>query len=89
MGRTYSGSVGGANPALAPIAYGPDDQLRKVRPSGQLSYRNRVYFISHALAGQWVALRPTAVDGVLEVVYCRQPITQLDVRAPLADALDS
>lgn len=67
---------------LPPIVYGPDDAVRAVHGGGQISYRGRAYYVSSALVGERVALRPTATDGVLAVVYCQLTITHLDLRQP-------
>lgn len=67
---------------LPPIVYGPDDVVRTVRRSGQIAYQGRDLFLSQALRGQPVALRPTLTDGVLEVVYCQQRMGHLDLRQP-------
>lgn len=65
---------------LPPITYGPDDVVRTVRRSGQIAYDGRDYFLSQALRGQPVALRPTVIDGVLDIYYCQQHMGHLDLR---------
>ena len=65
---------------LPPIEYDEGDAVRKVNPVGQLSFRGRVIKISEALAGEPVALRPTTTEGVWQVFYCWQKITQIDLR---------
>lgn len=65
---------------LPPIEYDAEDEVRKVNPVGQLSFRGRVVKISEALAGEPVALRPTTSEGVWQVFYCWQKITQIDLR---------
>jgi transposase InsO family protein len=67
---------------VPPIEYGPDDIVRRVYRSGQLSYRGRWYFVSQALRGQPVALRPTQIDGVLAVYFCHHLMGELDLRGP-------
>jgi transposase InsO family protein len=74
---------------LPPIEYGPDDIVRNVHGAGQISYRNREWYVGQALLRQPVALRPTTEDGVLDVIYCHLAIRQLDLRQPPADAVDS
>ena len=37
--------------------------------------------ISRALEGQYIALRPTKDDGLIDVFYCHQKIKTLDLRA--------
>jgi transposase InsO family protein len=74
---------------LPPIEYGPDDQVRIVHGAGQISYRNQEWYVSQALLRQPVALRPTAEDGVLDVIYCHITIRQLDLRQPRPETVDS
>ncbi len=74
---------------LPPIEYGPDDIVRKVHGSGQVRYRNRDWYVGQALLRQPLALRPTAEDGVLDVVYCHMTIRQLDLRQRPAETVDS
>ena len=50
-------------PEVLPLwEYGPDDIVRAVIRAGQVQYHNRVVYISRALRGQRVALRPTPTD---------------------------
>jgi transposase InsO family protein len=66
--------------ALPPIEYGPDDLVRRVKRNGQVSVRGRHYFLSLALVGQPVGLRPTPTDGVLAVYFCQHRLGALDIR---------
>jgi transposase InsO family protein len=66
---------------LPPILYGPDDQVRTVHGGGQITFRRRQYFLSQALGGQPVALRPTAAAGVFTVHYCHLELGVLDLHA--------
>jgi transposase InsO family protein len=65
---------------LAPIEYGPGDEVRKVQINGEISYKGRTWKIGKAFIRQPVALRPAATDGVLNVYYCHQKIALLDTR---------
>lgn len=65
---------------LAPIEYGPSDEIRKVSSNGRISFRGRVWRISRALVGEPVALRPTSQDGVFDVFYCHHRVTGIDFR---------
>jgi transposase InsO family protein len=67
---------------LPPLEYGPEDSVRAVAPSGQVRYQARAFFVSQALRGQRVALRPTPTDGVLAVYFCREWLGTLDLRQP-------
>jgi transposase InsO family protein len=65
---------------LPPIEYGPADLVRKVSDGGELSYRNRTFRVGKAFCGYPVALRPTLVDGVLDVFFCHQRVAQVNLR---------
>jgi len=65
---------------LPEIAYGPDDVVCTVRRGGQIAYQGRDVFLSQALRGQPIALRPTLTDGVLDVYYCQHRMGHLDLR---------
>jgi transposase InsO family protein len=71
---------------LPALEYGPDDQVRVVHGGGQIRYRGQTYYVSSAILGERVALRPTALDGVLDIVYGPLTLRQLDLRAPPTDA---
>jgi len=66
--------------SLPPIEYSLADKVRKVQQGGKISYRNREYALPKAFCGQYVALRPTAQDGVMDVFFCNQKIMHLDLR---------
>ena len=65
---------------LPPIEYGPGDLVRKVAEGGAISYRNRPFRVGRAFFGYPVALRPTLVDGVLDVFFCHQKVAQINLR---------
>lgn len=67
---------------LPPIDYGPDAVVRMVQRGGEVSYLGREHWVSGALRGQQVALRPTPADGLLAVVYCQQVVATIDLREP-------
>jgi transposase InsO family protein len=66
---------------LPELEFGPDDLVRRVRPDGYVQHARRSWFVSEALAGELVALRPSPLDGVLRVCYGPHPIATLDLRA--------
>jgi transposase InsO family protein len=71
-----------AFPEVLPgIEYGPDDQVRVVHGGGQIRYHGLTYYVSSAILGERVALRPTAIDGVLDIVFGPVTLRQLDLRA--------
>jgi transposase InsO family protein len=65
---------------LPPIEYAPHDLVRHVQTKGYISFQGRHYDLSTAFAGQPVAVRPTATDGVWTVYFLQHEIAQLDQR---------
>lgn len=65
---------------LPPVIYEPEDMIRKVDASGKIFFQNRKYRISKAFRQQPVAIRPTDLDGVFDVFYCKQWIKQISLR---------
>ncbi len=57
------------NSKVEPFEYGPDDALRSVDVSGNISFLNRRWRASKALVGNHVAIRPTNLDGVFDIVF--------------------
>jgi len=76
----YTPSARSFQESLAPIEYSPGDDVRKVQQGGKISYRNREYNLPKAFCGQYVALRPTSQDGVLDVFFCNHKIMHLDLK---------
>lgn len=62
------------------IEYHADDQIRKVSPLGQVSFRNRLFRVGRAFAGFSVAIRPTLANGEFDVYFCRQMIRTISFR---------
>jgi hypothetical protein len=60
--------------------YGPDDIVRRVQDKGWFSFKGHEFKVSKAFASQRIALRPTAEDGVLDVVFIALPAQQEDER---------
>jgi transposase InsO family protein len=76
-------------PATLPeIVYGPDDLVRRVYGAGQVMLHGHTLYISEALRGEPVALRPTARDGVYDVFYCRHRLRTIDLTQPTAAGVD-
>jgi transposase InsO family protein len=65
---------------LPPLEYAPGDERRSVFGTGQIQIKGRQYFISSALRGEVVGLRPSEHDGVLEVRYAHVCVGHLDLR---------
>lgn len=71
---------------LPPIEYDASDIVRKVRGWGHIKYRSKDYFVGQAFTGLHVALRYTASDGLFDVYFCNQRVTQIDVTAATTNA---
>ena len=82
-GDRYEPSARSYQETLPPIDYAPGDIVRKVQDRGRIGFRGRVYRVGRAFVGEPVALRPSAEDGVWEVYYCAQQVTQIDLRDPV------
>ena len=67
---------------LEPIDYCPGALVRKVQHNGEISYRNRYIMAGRAFHGYPVCLRYTEVDGVMDIFFCHQRISTLDLRTP-------
>jgi transposase InsO family protein len=65
---------------LPAIDYGAGAIVRKVQNKGKISFANRTWLVGKAFEGQPVALRPTAVDGRYDIVFCQHKIAELDLR---------
>jgi len=65
---------------LPAIVYDADCLVQRVSDGGCISLGNRRLFISFAFVGHPVGLRPTACDGVFEVMFCSYRIGTVDVR---------
>ncbi len=76
----YTPSTRSFQEFLAPIEYSPGDEVRKVQQGGKISYRNREYNLPKAFYGQYLALRPTPHDGLMDVFFCNHKIMQLDLK---------
>lgn len=63
-------------------AYATTDLLRRVRRDGSISFTGRYRHLCQGFAGQTIALRPTATDGLWDVFFSRFPIAQIDLRSP-------
>ena len=61
------------------IEYGPKDEVRKVQIKGLISYKNRPFRIGKAFCGQYVAIRPTRVDGKYSIHFCDHKIGYINL----------
>jgi transposase InsO family protein len=65
---------------LPAIEYPAGVEIRRADVSGLISYRGRPWKMGRALAGQYVGVRPTAKDGLMEALFLTQIIKELDLR---------
>lgn len=70
--------------SLPPIEYALEDIVCTVKGKGEITWRNRSYFIGQAFAREPVALRPTSTDGIYHVYFCHHPLGAIDLNAPPA-----
>lgn len=64
---------------LPDIIYEPDDELRVVSPRGSIGINGRSWFVSRGLIGVTVAVRPTAIDGVVQVYFAHQQVRNINL----------
>ncbi len=57
---------------LPVIEYDTGEHVLKVRAKGQVLYKGRQQFIGEGLAGEYVVIRPTNVDGVFAAFFCHK-----------------
>ncbi len=79
-GSRYQFSTRSYTEKLSPIEYGSDDSVRKVH-QGKISFHCRRFRVGKAFNGEFIALRPTHIDGVYDVMFCNHKIDELDVRS--------
>jgi transposase InsO family protein len=63
--------------------YQPDDIVRKVQKGGELHFKGRLFALPKAFVGQPIGLRPTQQDGLWDVLFAANLITQIDLRQPI------
>jgi len=65
---------------LLPIEYDVNDEVRKVRRNGHISFSNQQLFVGEGLVGEHVAVRPADDDGLFHIVFCNQKVSEIDLR---------
>jgi len=65
---------------LPDLEYAPDDIVRKVQNCGRLHFKGRRFNLPDAFVGQPVGIRPTDHDGLWNVFFAAQLISQIDLR---------
>jgi transposase InsO family protein len=69
-------------PELPPLVYEPDDRLARVSGQGFIRLDRQRYFVSHAIPGDPVAVRPTAEGAIVAIWYGPQFVKYLDLMEP-------
>ena len=75
----YQASLRSFPERLPAIEYPSGVEVRKVQEGGRISFRGHTFRVSKAFRGYPVGLRPTRIDGVLDVLFCHQVIAQISL----------
>jgi len=67
---------------LPPIEYAPAELVRLVKGKGEITFRNRFFYVGQAFIGLPLALRPTATDGVYRVCLAAFSLGLIDCTTP-------
>jgi len=67
---------------LPPIEYDAHELVRLVKSKGEITFRNRCYYVGQAFIGLPVALRPTATDGHYRVCFAAFTLGLIDCAQP-------
>ncbi|BCD88925.1 hypothetical protein PSm6_53320 [Pseudomonas solani] len=65
---------------LPEVEYEPEDKVLKVGGTGQVQFKGKSRFVGGGLLGERIAIRPTGVDGVYDVIFIHKTIRQFDLR---------
>jgi transposase InsO family protein len=68
---------------LPAVEYDVGDEVRHVRGNGYISFSGRQLFVGEGLAGEPVAVRPSDIDGLFDVVFCNRKVSEIDLRIAL------
>ena len=62
--------------------YEPGVAVRPVKTKGEITFRNRFFYVGRAFAGLSVALRPVDTDGIYRVCYAAFTLGLIDLTKP-------
>lgn len=65
---------------LPDVEYDAADEVRRVQYNGWVHFRGYELRIPKALAGQAIALRPSDIDGVWNVIFIAEQVATIDLR---------
>lgn len=60
--------------------YEPGAELRSIKSSGYISYDGQGYYLSEGIGKKTVAICPSEIDGVMNIVFREFQIARLDLR---------
>jgi transposase InsO family protein len=80
-GERYRASPRAFPETLPPLEYADGDLVRKADKEGDISFKSRRIRLGRPFAGQHVALRPTATDGVFSIHFGHHQIAAADLRS--------
>ena len=72
---------------LPTLEYAAGVEVRRVDPNGLFSYRNRLWKVGRAFHQQSIGIRPTAIDGTVEIIFGTQIIKTINLRENLTTPL--
>jgi len=78
----YQPSLRAYPEALPPITYPAGEIVRNVKGKGEITFRNRFFYIGGAFAGLPVALRPTTTEGHFIVCFAAHRLGLIDLTQP-------
>jgi transposase InsO family protein len=68
---------------VEPFDYAPDDIVRRVSNSaGRIRFKGLTFRVPKAFKGKDIALRPTTLDGLYDIVFRHIPVATLDLKQP-------
>jgi transposase InsO family protein len=65
---------------LPPVEYDLSVPVRRVDGDGWFSYRGQLHKAGRAFSRQLVGLRPTAIDGIVQVLFLTHVVKELDLQ---------
>ena len=68
--------------SLPAIEYEPGVQCAQVQDKGEISFGGKTVKVGQAFHGCPVGIKATLIDGLFDIVFCRQRIGQINLREP-------
>jgi transposase InsO family protein len=66
---------------LPPIEYAPGDIIHKVQKDGTIEHKSKRYRVGKAFVANPVALRPTRIEGEMDVFFCHMKVARIDLKS--------